>query len=135
MENPWEKTHGELWKPRKTHGEIMENLGKPMEHLGKPTGKNVENLCQPTCTMKRCRLEKISTDQEVSTGSSDVEDLWPCAESAAATKDRCFDATLPQMGELLPNETSHGVRYQLGHSAILAAAFVTYACSHTLPAK
>lgn len=31
MENPWEKTHGELWKPRKTHGEIMENLGKPME--------------------------------------------------------------------------------------------------------
>lgn len=43
--------------------------------------------------------------------------------------------TLPQMGELLPNETSHGVRYQLGHSAILAAAFVTYACSHTLPAK
>jgi len=87
MENPW-GNHGESGKP---HGKIMENLGKP-------TGKYVENLCQPTCTMKRCRLEKISTDQEVSTCSSDVQDLWPCAESAAATKDRWFDAHFASNG-------------------------------------
>ena len=80
----------------------MENLGKPMEKswntLENPREKTWKTLCQPTCTMKRCRLEKISTDQEVSTGSSDVEDLWPCAESAAATKDRCFDAHFASNG-------------------------------------